>query len=132
MNFKQWLETTYYHGTSPENAESILKNGIDPSRYKSGMFQGFYLTPSIHYFDNQNKSILAIEIDDTQLLDVDTVTDDDLATIDTHFKMMSPMYRNHLVKELALKKGFSGVKSGKEVILFTNRAVRSIQPITYH
>jgi hypothetical protein len=127
VNFKQWLETIYYHGTTPENAASILQTGIDPSKYKSGMFQGFYLTPSLSYFDGQKKSILAIEVDDSQLLDADQVKDEELMSIDPHFKMMSPMYRNSLIKKLALKTGFSGVRNGKEVILFNNEAVKSIK-----
>lgn len=132
MKFKQWLESIYYHGTTPENAESILKNGIDPDRYKSGMFRGFYLTPNPTYFNGfsgPKKTILAIEIDDSQILDVESVKDEDLLPIDPHFKMMSPMYKNTMIMKLALEKGYSGVKNGKEVVLFTDRAIRSIRPI---
>jgi hypothetical protein len=126
MQFKNWLESTYYHGTSPENAKSILKNGIDPNRYKSGMFQGFYLTPNLNYFNNQSKTILTVNVDDNQLLDADKVNDEELFEIDPHFKMMSPMYRYHLIKKLTLSKGLSGVKSGNEIILFNDNAIKSI------
>ena len=133
MSFRQFIESIYYHGTSPENAESILKNGIDPSRYKSGLFKGFYLTPNPTYFDNfdgPKKTILAVEIDDSQIFDVNSVKDVDLATIDPHFKIMSPMYKNTIITKLAQEKGFSGIKNGKEVILFTDRAIRSIRPVS--
>ena len=97
------------------------------------MLKGFYLTPNPTYFDGfdgPKKTILAVEIDDSQILDVESVKDEDLLPIDPHFKMMSPMYKNTIIMKLALEKGYSGVKNGKEVVLFTDRAIRSIRPIS--
>lgn len=34
INFKDLTENYYYHGTSPVNAEHILKHGLDPSKSK--------------------------------------------------------------------------------------------------
>jgi hypothetical protein len=125
-------ENVYYHGTSEENAASILTNGIDPTKYKSGMFVGFYLSPSLSYFNNIEgkwKVILAVEIDDSKIIDTGDITDKELSDLDPHFKWMSFGYKNHLMTKYALSKGYSGVRNGREVILFNDKAIKSIKKV---
>ncbi len=145
-SFKEFLnESTYYHGTSKENAESILKNGIDPSKYKSGVFKGFYLTPNLNHFKWFNKQpevMLRIEIDDDDILDADDVKDKDLD--DLYVKMNKPKeddfgyfnpswrkfglgYKYNLIELYAKENGYLGIRNGKEVILFSPKAVKDIK-----
>lgn len=130
MHFRSFLETTYYHGTSATNAASIIKNGIDPKQYRSGLFRGFYLTPSLNYFDfHKPEAILKIEIDDSEIMDVKDVSEQDLAEEDPHYRSMSYGWRNTLIERIARSRGFFGVKNGNEVILFDPRAIKSITQI---
>jgi hypothetical protein len=129
MRFTQFVnENIYYHGTSSETASLILKNGIDVDKYKSGMFQGFYLTPNLQYFQiNKPQAILQFDIDDNQIIDVKNVSDIELSKLDPHFKMMSYGWKNHLITQYALQNGFSGVRNGNEVILFKNNPIKSVK-----
>lgn len=130
MNFKSFFnESIYYHGTSAVNAQSIIQNGFDFSKYQSGMFQGSYLTPNIHYFTHRMpEAILQVDIDDSQLLDVNSVTDQQLSQMDQHFRQMSYGYKNSLIQKYAKANGYSGLKNGHEVIIFDNRIIKSIAP----
>lgn len=125
-------ESIYYHGTSEENADLILANGIDPTKYKSGMFVGFYLSPSLSYFNNfdgKKKVILAVEVDDSKIIDTGNITDKDLSELDPNFQWMSFGYKNNLMTKYALAKGYSGVRNGREVILFNDKAIKSIKKL---
>jgi hypothetical protein len=134
MHFKIWLESQrigiYYHGTSDESAKSILAHGIDVSKYRSGMYLGFYLTPNLNYFKHRElERILEFKIDESKILDRDTITEDDLAKVDPHYRAMSFGWRNTLVKRICLEHGYSGIRDGKEVILFNNDAILGIRII---
>lgn len=133
MGFRQWLnESVYYHGTSEENAASILQNGIDPKRYQSGMFQGFYLTPNLNYFTHSNYgAVLQFEIDDAQILNIASITDEDLDKMDSHWRSMSYGWKNSLITKLAQHRGFNGLRNGKEVILLNSKPIISVKPLEY-
>jgi len=94
------------------------------------MFRGFYLAPSLSYFHSKAPEvILAVEIDESKIIDKDAVTDEELAKIDPHFRMMSYGYKNTLIEKYALANGYSGVRNGVEVILFNKSAIRSIKVV---
>ena len=128
MNFRAFLlEQTFYHGTTNGEASLILQNGFDISKYKSGTYEGIYLTPNINYFDDgRHPAILKAEIDPKSIMDVKSVTESDLAQADPHYKMMSYGYRNHLVKQIALQRGFKALKDGPQIILIDPSGVESV------
>jgi hypothetical protein len=113
----------YYHSTTPENADLILRNGIDVSKYRSGMFVGFYLSAEPR---DLGKATLAIDIDEKQIMDVNDVGDDDLTTADPHWRGMSYGWKNTLISRMAKERGFHGVRNGKDVILFDDKPIRKI------
>jgi len=119
-----------YHGTTRAAAQSILQNGIDPQRYRSGMFRGFYCTPSLNYFAvNRPEVILTIEVDPQSIMNISDITDEDLAQVDPQHRMMSYGYRNSLIEKLARQRGFRGLRSGNEVILLDRSACLSIKEL---
>ena len=134
MRFKEFVnESVYYHGTTPETAHLILQNGIDVSKYKSGMFQGFYLAPDLSYFTNPNPRrsvILACDVDESKLMDVKSITDKDLEEAYPGFKRMSYAYHNHLITQIAKKRGYYGLHNGHEIIILDPKAVRSINVVS--
>ena len=113
--FRRFLaEMTHYHGTTKANADSILRTGLDPKRYQSGMFRGVYLTPNLDYFGGrQPEAILAVELDDSAVLDVRDVTDADLEAIDPGYRSMSYGYRNSLIEKKPINGGWSKMKKRK-------------------
>jgi len=130
LNFKLWLEnisthSIYYHGTSVEAAQSILQNGVDPKRYKSGMFQGFYLSPRK---PDRYPAVLEFMIDNSKIMDKDNVSEKDLAEVDPHFRSMSYGYRNSLITKIAVQKGYGGIRNGAEIILIDKSPIVSVQP----
>lgn len=136
MNFKQFLETWLYHGTSKAAADSIQKNGIDVSNYRSGLYKGFYLAPRLSYFlhSKQPEAILAFNIDPSKLLDADKVTDDELEAFDATFDHRSrhhPYYRYGVTTRMAQANGYMGIthRGGAEVIIFDNRIVKAIREV---
>ncbi len=136
MRFKHFMyESVFYHGTTEANAALILKNGFDPSLYRSGMFQGVYLAPSLSYFatpDPKRPAILAVDVDQSKLLDVKSITDDDMREMDPHFKMMSYGYKNSLITRIAKERRMGGINNGHEVIVFDPSIVRSVHPVERH
>ena len=148
MNFYEFytmLENTnsaiWYHGTSKENAESIIKNGIDINRYKSGTFTGFYLTSDISYFPKDTpgtqhskkpEAVLKIEIDASKILDLKDFDEKKLLELDPYLfnplTQSSPVWKNTLIQKYAIKNGYGGVKLGGSVaVLFDNSPVRSVK-----
>ena len=132
MQFRNFIETVYYHATTPENAESILRTGIDVSKQRGGLFSGFYLSPHPGYFDSfsgDKKVILAVEVDDKQIMDIKDISDDDLTAADEHWRMMSPGWKNTLITRISKEKGFNGLKNGSEIILFNDKSIKSIRKL---
>lgn len=131
MRFRQFIEATYYHQTSPEAAESILQNGIDVSKQQGGLFPGFYISPNPNYGDgfsySKSKVKLAMEVDERQIMDVRAVTDEDLTAEDGHWKMMGPGWRNTLITRIAKSRGYNGLRNGTEVILFNSKPVSNLR-----
>lgn len=134
LTFKEFIENNsiYYHGTTKENAESILRNGVDTSKYQSGIYTGFYLTPSLGYFkDNSKEVILKFTINMSKIVDIHEIKDQDLENLDPHFRMMSYGYKNNLIQKFILKSGRAGLKDNKQLILFNNDAVQNVELIQF-
>lgn len=134
-------DTIWYHGTSKENAESIIKNGIDVDRYKSGTFTGFYLTNDLSYFPKDTiggyhhkkpDAVLKVEINPLKLLDLKDFDEKKLLDLDPHMNSphisKPPGWKNTLIQQYALKNGYSGVNLGGGIaVLFNNDPVKSIK-----
>jgi hypothetical protein len=58
------IENNLYHGTTEENADSILKNGIDTSLNKKGFAEApdsFYAAPTVQEASMYGNSILNVK-----------------------------------------------------------------------
>ena len=66
ISFKTFFEEYYYHGTSPQNAENILKNGLDPSKskYQSKLYltKNYGEASKYSKFANNNKPGVVLKI----------------------------------------------------------------------
>ena len=133
MKFRTFVETTYYHQTTPEAAELILKNGIDVTKQQSGLFPGFFISPyplfSSEYYTGKKTATLVMDIDEDQIMDVDDIKEDDLTAEDEYWGMMGSGWKNTLITRIAKKRGYNGVRNGKEVILFNDKPINKMERI---
>ena len=107
------LENNLYHGTTEENADSILKNGIDTSLNKKGFAEApdsFYAAPTVQEASMYGNSILNVE--PTQEIKTLSVSSEEWAQ--TIGKSKSAQ-ESRLARDELRKRGYDAVHYGDEV-----------------
>jgi hypothetical protein len=122
------LENVYlYHGTTKENAISLIQNGVDQKKLISGYVTGFYTYPSIDYLDRHN-SVFDKPFEAAVKVKIKpgtkTITIDEL-------EGLNPSGHGSLINmktNTAVAMGYSIVSRGVERIIVNSNCIESIEP----
>ena len=107
------LEKNLYHGTTKENAESILKNGIDTNLNKKGFAEApdsFYVAPTVQEASMYGDAILRVE--PTQKVKTLSVSSEEWAKTIGKSKNAQ---ESKLARDELRKRGYDAVHYGDEV-----------------
>jgi hypothetical protein len=117
-----------YHGTNKADAESLIKNGVDPSKLISGYINGFYTYPSVEYINKHNatfskpfEAAVAIKIKPS----AKTINIDELEALKPQNGYGSPIY---LKTQMAKQMGYGIVSRGAERIIIDFDCIEKIEP----
>lgn len=117
-----------YHGTNKEDAQSLIQNGVDPSKLISGYIKGFYTYPSIDYIDSHNarfskpyEAAVKVKIKpNTKIIGID-----ELEALKPETGYGSPIY---LKTQMAKDMGYGIVSRGAERIIIDIDCIEKIEP----
>lgn len=122
----QVLEKDLYHGTTKENAESILKNGIDTSLNKKGFAEApdsFYAAPTVQEASMYGNSILKVK--PTQEVKTLSVSSEEWAQTIGKSKNAQ---ESKLARDELRKRGYDAVHYGDEVEILNPEKFQVVSP----
>lgn len=123
---EQGLEKDLYHGTTQENAESILKNGIDTKLNKKGFAEApdaFYVAPTIQEASMYGDSILKVE--PTQKIKTLSVSSEEWANTIGKSKNAQ---ESKLARDEIRKRGYDAVHYGDEIEILNPEKFKVTSP----
>ncbi len=123
---KETLEKDLYHGTTKENADSILKNGIDTSLNKKGFAEApdsFYVAPTVQEASMYGNNILKVK--PTQEVKTLSVSSEEWAQTVGKSKNAQ---ESKLARDELRKRGYDAVHYGDEVEILNPEKFQVVGP----